>query len=336
MIKTILCTGDSHTWGQGIDGVENDLIPSIMVGDLRLLSFNYGNYVNLLRQMLNKHTNSFAYEINADQLCKEEEFESENGCTVIADKSLVLTLDAELLRIEFLGQILPSKAEIWIDGIQTHDVDLQVENSTNAYRIIELFLHEGGIHLLEVKCSSGSVLVYRIEAYGGEYAMINCGIGSCTTSHFTKQFWTNYVINYKPYCIIMEPHTINDWLAGAPPEEYKQSLTTMINSCKMIGAEIILLTVSPIMGSQSYPYNSVDYSDYIESSREVANETNILIADAHREMVKICLNLSVDQQNVLLFNDPWHVNEKGHQIYAKIAFEKLLKIIQFKKGDKDE
>jgi len=59
MIKTTVCTGDSHTWGQGATDAEQSLNSPAEGGDLRLVSFQYGCYVNLLRKMICERTDSF-------------------------------------------------------------------------------------------------------------------------------------------------------------------------------------------------------------------------------------------------------------------------------------
>jgi len=67
-IKTIVCTGDSHTWGQGIPKLEDTFDPPVTAGDLRLVSFRFGCYVNLLRDMINEKTGSSAKELTAEDI----------------------------------------------------------------------------------------------------------------------------------------------------------------------------------------------------------------------------------------------------------------------------
>lgn len=324
MIKTIVCTGDSHTWGQGATGIIEYFTPEVVAGDLRLTPFRFNSYVNILRQMINRDTKSFATEFSAEQICTQQGAEFRNGCAIVKEKPFVMNLKADLIRIEFLAQSDPSNAEIWIDGKCVKDVDLLVQNSFNAYKICPVFCESQNEHALEIKSSNGEVLVYRIEAYSGEYAVINSGIGSCTTSRFLNEYWDDYVKLYQPHIVIMEAHTINDWLEGSLPEVYIQRLIKMIEKFKALGATPVLMTVSPIMGAQSKPYNNIDYSKYITASISAATQCGTSIADANKIMYQNMNGYTQEQKRAFLFNDDWHVNDAGHQIYAEAAFEKII------------
>lgn len=49
MLK-IVCTGDSHTWGQGAKGAVEAFDPPVVAGELRPVDFGTGSYVNVLRR----------------------------------------------------------------------------------------------------------------------------------------------------------------------------------------------------------------------------------------------------------------------------------------------
>ena len=51
-MKRILCTGDSHTWGQGATGLMTMFDPPVCNGDLRLTPFIVESYVNRLRRII--------------------------------------------------------------------------------------------------------------------------------------------------------------------------------------------------------------------------------------------------------------------------------------------
>ena len=62
-MKFIICTGDSHTWGQGPAGLlEHFTDPEVQAGELRPSPFDVPFYVNLVRDEVNRRTGSSAYE----------------------------------------------------------------------------------------------------------------------------------------------------------------------------------------------------------------------------------------------------------------------------------
>ena len=40
-MKRILCTGDSHTWGEGAAGLAEEFDPPMVTGDLRPVSYTH-------------------------------------------------------------------------------------------------------------------------------------------------------------------------------------------------------------------------------------------------------------------------------------------------------
>lgn len=90
MIKTIVCTGDSHTWGQGPKGVCEYFSSSlgggnsVCAGDLRPVPFKFPCYVNLIRDEINKISGSSIYE-------------KEYNCFI--DNTLEIQCDCDLVRL---------------------------------------------------------------------------------------------------------------------------------------------------------------------------------------------------------------------------------------------
>jgi len=324
MIKTIVCTGDSHTWGQGASDATQSFHPPVEGGDLRLLPFGYGSYVNLLRRMIEKTTGSASFEFSADQIAEALNLPLHDGC-VRVDDSMKLELDAALIRIEFRKLQTPSVVSVFVDGILQKKVNLQSDNVNYGFygmETIGIFVNTTPC-TLEIKSEIGNVLVYRIEAYRGEYAVINSGIGSCPTFRYMEEYWADYVEDYRPAIVLIEAHTINDWLAGGSPVEYEQNLVRYIKKIKKLNAIPVLLTVSPVMGSQNAPYNKFSYGEFIDASRRAAQSEGIDIADANHEMKQHLNKLTESEQERLMFSDNWHVNDFGHSIYAQCAIKKI-------------
>lgn len=196
MIRTIVCTGDSHTWGQGASlEAQNKLNPPVMAGDLRPLTFDQGDYVSLLRKMVSQETDSFYGEISVEKFPGVEMFEN---CAIVENSPLTVEKPANLFRIFFKCQCLPSTAAIYLDGQKVKIVELQAEETTNAFVQIPVFAAENTSHRLEIQAVTDRVLVYRLEWYSGAYAVINSGIGSCPSKRFGTVFWDSYVVAYRP------------------------------------------------------------------------------------------------------------------------------------------
>ena len=59
------------------------------------------------------------------------------------------------------------------------------------------------------------------------------------------------------------------------------------------------------------------YDNYVNASREAAMDRNIPIVDANKEFKKRLEGLSEEEMHEEMYKDLWHVNYKGHKIYAE-------------------
>ena len=151
----------------------------------------------------------------------------------------------------------------------------------------------------------------------GKYRVINSGIGSCPTFKYLDEYWDGYVVSYDPEIIVIQPHTINDWLTGEGPDIYRNHLERYIGAALKITKKIILTTVSPVLGEQTVPGNpGALYADYIDQIYIVGKSRGIKIADVYPKL-----------SDPSYFSDIWHVNIKGHKIYADTIMEILREMI---------
>lgn len=294
MISTIVLEGDSHTWGQGVDG-ERHFSPPAQGGEKRLMPFIYPCYANRLREKINALTDSSA-----------DEYEPKRSGVYR------LFCEAGLFRIQILaagigGRLQSGQTEIYLDGRLCFNIEL---DEKKPYVIIPLFCNSG-MHELIVKDILGDNIIYRIEAYAGNYAVINSGIGSTSLSAYLKSYWQEYVCVYKPKIIIGEANTINDWLSGQSPEEYRSSLFSLIERSDDLGSVLIMHTTAPIRGAQKEPWSAWEYETYIEQVKRAAQSRKIPLADTN-ERVKAEISMGKE-----VFWDDWHVNEYAHGIYAE-------------------
>lgn len=321
MIRTIVCTGDSHTWGQGASlEAQNNLNPPVMAGDLRPLPFDQGDYVSLLRKRVSQETSSFYGEISAEKFAGIDMYEN---CAIVESRPLTIEKPANLFRIFFKCQSQPSTAAVYLDGQKVKIVELQAEKITNAYVQIPVFAEGDTCHRLEIQTVTGTVLVYRLEWYSGTYAVINSGIGSCPSKQFGKVFWDSYVAAYQPAILVMEAHTINDWLTGESTEVYRQQLAGLLRQGKTTGAEVLMVTVPQILGEQMLPSTAAPYDEFVAASRQAAEDEQVPIADVNQVFRNDFNATMPDQREQALFSDPWHVTSTGHQLYAQTIWEWL-------------
>lgn len=312
----ILCTGDSHTWGQGVSGIMEEYDPPVVAGDLRLASFRSNGYVNVLRRTLEKHTGSYSQEWYAKDIADQYGIEFVKPCAIIEYEGIEIAFTGSMLRIELqLGDSV-TKPEVIIDHVLKEIPNLCPAQSLNNYRLYTFLLEEGE-HTVSIRAIEGQVLLYKVESYGGSCAVINSGVGSCSARRYYEEFWDDHVMQVQPDIIIAEAHTINDWLLNKTAAIYKEDLKFLIKMFQSISAKVVLLTVSPIRGNQFLTGNKDQYSDYVEVSRMVAAETGVEVCDANAIMSR-----RMSEENI--FDDDWHPNEHGHAIYTELLKNIIL------------
>jgi hypothetical protein len=243
--------------------------------DLRPVPFGFPCYVNLLRDEINRCTGSSAFESEPDAVISGE---------YIINKRVDLA--RFFYRFEGHNNIAAESAFASAGVTET-------ENAVYSFGCSLTIKPKRALHL------------YRAELYSGGYAVINSGVGSCTTTRFIGQFYESYVKRLDPFLIVAEAHSINDWLNRVTLTDVNANLRYILNGCP----NAVLLTVSPIGGETALPWNDIDYGEYVIESRRTAKETGVPVADA---------NISIGTDK---FTDPWHVNEEGHRIY----FETIIK-----------
>ncbi len=320
-MRRLLCTGDSHTWGQGAPGLEDEFDPPVIPGELRLAGFGTGGYVNLLRARIHRETGSYAREWRAADIASQPGIGWEAPCALVGAVPFRCAFSGELLRVEWQAASEPTRAVVEIDG-EARTIELPGDPSGTSYRLWTLPL-PAGEHEVAFRSAGNPVRLFRVECYGGPWAVINSGIGSCPAGTYRERYWNDYVAAVQPAITLVEAHTINDWLTGDPPALYAQRLTRLIRDIRALGSAVILLTVSPIAGPQIQPGLCAPYDAYVEASRRVAEQEGVPLCDAHAAM-KACLDgMTEEEARAWLYADPWHVNERGHALYAQLLYNTL-------------
>jgi hypothetical protein len=330
-IKIIPVIGDSHTWGEGV-GAERSFDPVVCCGDLRPLPFTPPFYVNLLRDQLNRETGSFCAEFEGEallSLCEGRE----GSFGLVKEKPLILEQPFDLARVFFFATSEEAVVRLTAtspSGKSTVTETLFSDTTlmSAAVKVAHILPKKGDTaDRLTVTCDEDChTYIYRIELYRGEYALVNCGIGSCPTKKFVEQYFDRYITPLSPYAILFEGCTINDWLQTPSDLKYAAHLRRMLSAQRDLTSRVLWHTVTPIGGSQISNRETV-YDDYVNTMRSVAAEAGVTLADCNAEMAAILSPMSEAERNAYFYHDPWHPNNEGHRLYAESVWPRLRALL---------
>ena len=319
---TILCTGDSHAWGQGAAGLWEEFSPPPQPGEPRCASFSPPSYVNLLRNAICELTGSSASELQVAELCECFGFTPAADGFAEIQTPFAFDTAAELLRIQLraAGRLI-----LTCDGATLLTCDL----SASPCPVHNLALRlDGATHTLRFAPAGGCPLAfYRIESYAGAYAVVNTAVGSCTAGRYSEEYWGTHVLPYAPDLVLLQAHTVNDWISGKSAEAYGRELAALIRRFQRYGAQVVLLTAAPVSGPQRWPESAVEtYGDFVAASRAAAAQCGVAAADANA-----LLNRRLRSGDAL-FADNWHPNGLGHRLYAISAMNALRTVLPILSG----
>lgn len=329
-MKTIAVIGDSHVWGEGV-GAERRFVPPVCCGDLRPLPFDPPSYVNLLRTAVNAATASSVSEYEGEPLftlCGGRE----GPCGVVENIPLVIEGDFSLARVFIHAEAETASLELIADTDEgeirvTHLLDGGSPAINASLRVLQVTMPDGQeAHKLTVRLGEGKrALVYRVELYSGAYAVVNCGIGSCPVGLFADTYFDRYITPLKPYAILFEGCTINDWLRTSTPEVYAADLRRMLTAQRALTDRLLWHTVFPITGNRVSSLGGT-YDAYVDAMRSVAQDEGIPLVDCNAEVSALLSMLPEEERDTRLFHDPWHPSGEGHRLYADLIRPELTKL----------
>lgn len=147
--------------------------------------------------------------------------------------------------------------------------------------------------------------------------VINSGVGSTATKKYYAIYWQSMVLAHKPDVVIIMS-AINDWLydRDVSLDDYRKLLSQMINDVHAQDGEVVMVTESPILGTQFSEEHF--YDDYIAVCRQVAlANPRVRLADANQRMKDWLTQGDYQANTELLYEDNWHVSQLGQSIYLK-------------------
>ncbi len=328
-MKVIAFFGDSHTWGQGV-GAEYGM--KVCGGDLRMLSFENPSYVNLVRMAYALKTDSGTEEYYGKKLiglCDA----SEDDMGVLNGSELHIRERFAICRIFCCASQTDNEVKISVDGDETV-FTLKAEEPIHNKDIKTFVLHaEDGFHTLGITAAD-RFKIHRIEFYFGEYAIVNCGVGSCPVSKYLSVYYDDYIRALHPYGVVFEGCTINNWLTFETKEEYGREICDAIDRMTADGIRILGHTVFPIGSAENVmdvPWVNTegitvsdDYSDYVDAMKEVFKGKQIPCVDCNASMKAMLSEIPEEKRTKFLYHDAWHPNTTGHFVYAKMLTEKMF------------
>lgn len=329
-MKIILCTGDSHTCGTGVERVKpasllemEDISYHIFgTGTSRNDDFSMPNYVNLLRRYITEHTDSRASVADGASLAAESGYPVCHGA-VLLEGPLSMEHSSDLLSVCFVEHGEEAEVGIYLDGVLYKKETLYTPSprfNDWSFRSVPVFA--AGSKEIRIVPLRGRVYISHIQQASGEYAVINSGVGSTSSRRYLEECFPYCVEAFRPDLIIAEAHTINDWLRMESPEEHHASLEALVRSMQTVCKKIVLMTVSPILGDQKSPTNGIEYNDFVAASRKVGAQDGVIVVDANRAIER-ALNAAGENDRPSFYANNWHVNEKGHRMYADCLIRTL-------------
>ena len=330
-MKYIVMSGDSHTCGQGATSFYIQDEPTLGYEPMgkgvgRNTDYATRCYVNLVREAIVRRTQSEAFEVTASDLAHAGHLPMVNRCAHLI-RPLELPVGSDGLLVCFAEKKEAARVEILVDGVCVRTETLQADITRYgdwSFRYIPVDC--AGAASVTFRPLEGDVYLYTMEMCSGRWAVVNSGVGSCPVGRYLKDYFDDCVAAFRPDIVVLEAHTINDWIHSPTPQDYARDLTDMIRRVRQIGATPVLLTVSPILGEQQINGHA-PYEEYIAASLEVARLENVRIADAHALMAKRLEGRSEEEKKQDLFDDIWHVNDAGHKIYCDVVMSSIAALL---------
>jgi lysophospholipase L1-like esterase len=139
--------------------------------------------------------------------------------------------------------------------------------------------------------------------------MINAGISGHTTVNALERIDRD-VLQYRPDLVTVM-FGLND-MTRVPLDEYRRNLTTIVQRCRDVGAEVVLATPNNVISTESRPTEKlVRYCDVV---REVSRALDVPVCDVYREFDALRHVEPLDWR--LSMSDAIHPNMDGHQRIA--------------------
>jgi len=325
-MKFILCTGDSHTCGQYADGEESWLTESlgynILGKGFGRVSFWGRDYVNLVRNYVVDHTNSKVENMDITSWGKEfARFRKiEKPITIYGGCDALLLRVAEKTAEATLG--------IYLDGELYRTKKLYAEVTRyGLWSIGYVMIPCTGVKEIKLVAEKGYVYIDSCERWSGDYAVVNCGVGSCTTERYKNECLPDLIAEFPEKIFLAEVHTINDWVKNNTIEAYSQALSEMLEIMKKNSELTMAITVSPILREEPVPYATDFYEKFVDEAYRVIQNAEVPMIDAHKAFSERIAGYTAEELIGTFYGDDLHPRQPGYTLYAEVIIEKLRSVL---------
>lgn len=171
--------------------------------------------------------------------------------------------------------------------------------------------------------------IRMIELYfgvaGQEVDVINAGISGHKSDDMLARLQKD-VLDHDPTWVSVSCGVNDVWhqfsgaSGGVPLEDYKKNMREIVTRIKDAGANVILLTATPIYEDTSSKENQM-LDNYNTFLRELAKEEDLLLADLSKAFHDR-LALKRRDEN-LLTTDGVHMNPRGNRLMARTILQAL-------------
>ena len=182
-------------------------------------------------------------------------------------------------------------------------------------------------HLPSVHWSDVLELGLRFR-FGRKFQLINAGVSGNNTREALARFERD-VLFYQPDLVIITFGGNDCNLTPpkfVPEDEFVNNLTTIVNTLRQKGAEVILQTYYKMIPEFMQPQRAAFFVRYMNAVRTLAGKLDCHFVDQYALFDKIDRNYRVFN----LMRDPMHTNENGNMLiglnlcrYFDVDFEKI-------------
>ena len=321
-MKYILCTGDSHTCGQYAYGSPDWEAESLGYnidgkGFIRT-NFDARDYVNIVRNYITDHTNSEVEKMNISSWGKEV------AGFHLLERPVTIHGGCDALILKVAERKKEAELGIYVDGKHIRTKKLYADQTRyGMWSFAFVVIPCTGAEEITLKTEKGYVYIDSCERWMGDYAVVNCGVGSCTVGRYKNECLPELIEEFPERIFLAEVHTINDWVKNNTIENYGKSLLEMLEVMKNNSSLTMAITVSPILREQPVPYACDYYEKFVDEAYRVIEKANVPMIDAHKAFAEKIKGKTADELIGTLYGDDLHPRQPGYTLYAELIIEKL-------------
>lgn len=150
---------------------------------------------------------------------------------------------------------------------------------------------------------------------GYELKVINAGISGHKSNDMLARLEKD-VLAHRPAWVSISCGVNDVWHGerGVPLADYKRNMTEIVDRCRAVRVQVLLLTATPIHENLNSPENQ-KLRDYNAFLRQLAQEKKLVLCDLFNAFEELYKKKLRDQN--LLTTDGVHMNPRGNRLMAR-------------------